>query len=195
MSVKRLSLAYRGLTEVPKEVVASCSVELEELDLGNNRINDLRCLVHFGKMHSLILDRNELTSHTKLPFLPNLHTLWVNHNKISNLSVFVDNVAASCPNLAFLSMMNNEAAPSYFNQGTLEQYTDFRHYVISRLPSLKVLDDTEITVEEREIAIRVYGRHQSTAGAKRKKKIFLSTIRWHHRRFWSQGLMILYYRP
>jgi Leucine-rich repeat (LRR) protein len=168
--VKRISLAYRDLAEIPQEIISEHSPAVEELDLSNNKINDLRCLVHFPKLHSLVLDRNELTSHIKLPFLPNLHTLWVNHNKVSNLSVFVENVAAGCPNLTFFSMMDNPAAPSYFNQGTLEQYTDFRYYVISYLPNLKVLDDTEITEEERQQAISVYGRRRIPAGESARKK-------------------------
>ena len=40
--------------------------------------------------------------------------------------VFIDTLAKKCPNLQILSMMNNEAAPSYFNSGTKQQYMDYR---------------------------------------------------------------------
>jgi hypothetical protein len=46
-------------------------------------------------------------------------------------------------------MMNNKAAPSYFNGGTLIEHNDYRQYVISRLPKLKMLDHKEISNEER----------------------------------------------
>ena len=59
--------------------------------------------------------------------MPNLTTLWVNHNKISNLSIFVDHLATMLPRLRHLSMLNNEACPNYFNGGTPEQYSDYRY--------------------------------------------------------------------
>ena len=40
---------------------------------------------------------------------------------------FVSTLCKSCTNLRYLSMMNNEAAPSYFNGGSYQQYTDYRY--------------------------------------------------------------------
>lgn len=42
-----------------------------------------------------------------------------------------------------------------------------RHYVISHLPRLEHLDDTEVTREEREKALKVYGRRRpgNTSGS------------------------------
>ena len=80
----------------------------------------------FEKLNSLILDNNNLNSHVKFPYLSSLETLWVNHNSIFNLSVFIEMVAKSFPKLKFLSMMDNQAAPSYFNGGTYAQYKDYR---------------------------------------------------------------------
>jgi len=68
----------------------------------------------------------------QLPSLPNLTTLWVNHNRISNLPIFVDHLASMAPRLRHLSMLNNEACPNYFNGGTLEQYTDYRYGCTAR---------------------------------------------------------------
>lgn len=59
--------------------------------------------------------------------MESLHTLWVNQNKITNLSAFIETVAKCLPNLKYFSMMNNEAAPSYFNGGTYQQYKDYRY--------------------------------------------------------------------
>eukprot|EP00118_Oscarella_pearsei_P016275 m.154126 g.154126 ORF g.154126 m.154126 type:complete len:135 (+) comp38632_c0_seq18:23-427(+) len=123
---KRVSLAYKNLSEIPRELFEDYGTEIEELDLSCNRISDFRSLNVLSRLNTLILDQNDLTAHVKLPPLSTLHTLWVNHNQIANLSLFVDNVVASCPNLRYLCMMNNEAAPSYFNKGNFQDYQDYR---------------------------------------------------------------------
>lgn len=101
-----------------------------------------------------MLDGNRITSHTKFPTLPKLKTLWVNKNKIDNLAVFMDKVVGSCPNLRFLSMLQNEACPNFFTNGTPKQYQDYRYYVICRVRTLQRLDDRDVTQEERDEAIK-----------------------------------------
>jgi Leucine-rich repeat (LRR) protein len=122
------------------------------LDLTENNftgLDDLKFLFEFTRLKTLILDKNQVQSNIRIPFLPSLLTLWVNHNQIENLAIFVENVASACPNLTYLSMMNNRAAPSYFNGGSLAEYNDYRFYTISKLVDLKMLDDRQITPEER----------------------------------------------
>lgn len=95
------------------------------LDLTENHFTgstDLRFLFSFTNLKTLILDKNLIQSNIKLPYMPTLETLWLNHNKIENLSIFIDNLEQSCPNLVYLSMINNKAAPSYFNGGSLTEY-------------------------------------------------------------------------
>lgn len=74
----------------------------------------------------LVLDHNNVTSHTSFPFLQNLELLWVNDNQIANLPLFIDNISSTFPSLQYLSMMKNKAAPSYFNGGTKQEYLDYR---------------------------------------------------------------------
>lgn len=62
-----------------------------------------------------------------------------------------------CPNLTYLSMMNNKAAPSYFNGGSLVEYNDYRLYVISKLKKLENIDANEITAEEKMQSQAIYG--------------------------------------
>ena len=88
--------------------------------------SDLRSLRGFTGLGTLILDRNKITSHVVLPPLPQLEVLWVNHNRIANLAIFVEAVGNAFPHLKHLSMMDNEAAPSYFNGGSKEDYHDYR---------------------------------------------------------------------
>ena len=51
----------------------------------------------------------------------------MNGNNISNLALFIDKITTKFPNLRYLSMMKNEAAPSYFNGGTKQEYLDYRY--------------------------------------------------------------------
>ena len=92
---------------------------------------DLRCLSGLDRLTTLNLDSNRLDSHAKFPSLLNLRVLWVNRNDVTNLSLFVENLAVSCPRLSHLSMMNNAAAPSYFNGGSRQEYYDYRCVVLS----------------------------------------------------------------
>ncbi|XP_071098796.1 leucine-rich melanocyte differentiation-associated protein-like [Haliotis cracherodii] len=153
---RRWTLAYLDLVEVPFDLAEKYGGLIEELDLSYNRVTDLRFMSDFPKVSTLILDHNNISCQVKLPPLPELNTLWVNHNKIRNLGVFVATISKTCPNLKFLSMMNNEAAPSYFNGGSYQQYVDFRYYVISKIPTLEALDDKQVTSDERREAERIY---------------------------------------
>ncbi|XP_069137018.1 leucine-rich melanocyte differentiation-associated protein-like [Argopecten irradians] len=165
----RQNLAYQSLTEVPPELIERDGCKTAELDLTHNKISDLRFLVDYPHLKTLILDHNHIGSHVKIPSMNKLHTLWLNHNKISNLSTFVATLVKSCPNLRYLSMMNNEAAPSFFNGGTFQQYIDYRYFVISRLQKLDALDDKIIQENERAEAERIYGRSKSRRKSTKKK--------------------------
>lgn len=104
-----------------------------------------------------MLDGNGLNTHTKFPFLPNLRTLWLNNNKIENISIILDTLVQSTPNLKELSLLKNPCCPNYLTGGKPSEYADYRQYVISRLQKLEVLDTTAITTEERNKAEQVYG--------------------------------------
>ncbi|XP_072046798.1 leucine-rich melanocyte differentiation-associated protein-like [Amphiura filiformis] len=166
----RLTLAYQELTEVPPNVVKNYAAATRELDLSFNKISELRSLEGFYSINTLILDNNDIKSHVKFPPLPNLHTLWINRNRISNLTVFIENIAREFPKLTYLSMMNNSAAPSYFNGGSYQQYTDYRYYVISQLPDLTMLDDKPVDAEERYEAEKIYKPRLTVRKSKSKKK-------------------------
>lgn len=150
-------MAYLDVEGPPSDLAQKYGSHITELDLSYNRISDLRFLSEFPALTSLVLDHNQVTSQVKIPEMRQLHTLWLNHNHIKNLGMFITTLATQCPNLRILSMMNNEAAPSFFNGGSYEQYADFRHFVISRLPKLEVLDYKGVTTAERNESSRIYG--------------------------------------
>ncbi|XP_067838450.1 leucine-rich melanocyte differentiation-associated protein [Heptranchias perlo] len=169
MQVRRLSFAHQNLQEIPFINILRQTDSLEELDLSYNCLDEnLSQLGELKKLTTLILDGNCFTSHVKFAYMPRVITLWINKNKITNLPTFVAEIAKSFPQIRILSMMNNEAAPSYFNGGSLQDYIDYRHYVISQIPTLKVLDDKEVMLEERMEAERIY-RPKRSKGTSRNK--------------------------
>lgn len=161
----KLTLAFQNLNEINQKMLPESRENVYVIDLTENNLNgsnDLRFLLEFPNLNTLILDKNLIQSNIRLPLMEKLSTLWVNHNKIDNLSVFIQNITETCPNLKYLSMINNKAAPSYFNGGSLIEYNDYRLYVISKLKNLTLLDDKEVTPEERTQSLSLYGKTRST---------------------------------
>jgi hypothetical protein len=144
------------LDSIPDRLLPPDKHLTEYFDLTENKLDDLRFLIDFPNLQTLIVDKNQINSNVKIPHLDMLHTLWINHNQITNLSVFIQTLNTHCPQLKYLSMMNNPAAPSFFNGGSYKQYVDYRHYVISQLPRLIMLDDRQVSLEERQEAERIY---------------------------------------
>ncbi|XP_068164544.1 leucine-rich melanocyte differentiation-associated protein [Antennarius striatus] len=168
-SYQWLSFAHQSLTEIPYSTILPQTDTLEVLDLSYNLLDENPALLgRLEKLSTLILDGNNYTSHIKFPYMPSVTTVCVNKNKINNLPVFVEEIRRKLPNLRILSMMNNEAAPSYFNGGSLTQYRDYRQYVISQIPGLEILDDTLVLEKERLQARRTYQLTQS--GPSRRKR-------------------------
>ncbi|XP_034471086.1 leucine-rich repeat-containing protein 72 [Hippoglossus hippoglossus] len=166
-----LSFAYQGLTEIPYETILTQTDTLEVLDLSYNLLDENPVLLgQLEKLSTLILDCNKYTSHVKFPYMPSVTTVCINKNKINNLPVFVEEIRRKFPNIKILSMMNNEAAPSYFNGGSLTQYKDYRQYVISQIPGLEILDDTEVLEKERAQARKTYRLQQSSHGSRKRKE-------------------------
>ncbi|XP_056113800.1 uncharacterized protein LOC130090450 [Rhinichthys klamathensis goyatoka] len=170
---QRLSFAYQGLLEIPYDTILQHQDTLEVLDLSYNLLDERNPALLGGleKLSTLILDCNNYNAHVKFPYMPSLTTLWINKNKISNLPIVVEEISCKFPNIKILSMMNNEAAPSYFNGGSRTQYIDYRQYVISQISSLEVLDDTEVQVKERELAQKTYRMQRIKESRSRRKEL------------------------
>ena len=122
----RLSLAYRDLSTIPEKILAKYAKNVVELDLTGNQLTDLRCLAEFVNLRILVLDNNGVTDKYRFSKMPRLETLWLNNNAIKNLAIFVEHLSSALPCLKHISMMNNEAAPSYFNGGRKSEYNDYR---------------------------------------------------------------------
>ncbi len=97
----------------------------------------------------------------------------LNKNRLQDIYKLVDEIRNACPVLTHLSLLGNEACPyriiptsgtssnnntdlSAFAQSRLEEeYQRYRHLLIFRIPTLKFLDASEISLNERRIATQL----------------------------------------
>ncbi|KAG8230293.1 hypothetical protein J437_LFUL010196 [Ladona fulva] len=155
---ERLSLAYENLEDLPYNLIECFAGFAKTLDLSHNRFMNVDFLSRFTGLTAIILDHNLISSNTVFPYLPNVTLVWLNHNKIKQLHPFIRKLRTSFPELRYLSLMGNEAAPSYLNGGSVYEYFQYRLFVISWFPHLIHLDDCVVTNEQREEAKRLYHR-------------------------------------
>ncbi|XP_058794637.1 leucine-rich melanocyte differentiation-associated protein-like [Phymastichus coffea] len=154
-----LSLAFENLFHMPYDIIENYGTKIQTLDISHNKFGrNLHFLAEFENLHSLILDHNNIDALSVFPFMPTLELLWLNGNKIEELYPFLKNLYKSFPNLRFLSLMGNKAAPSYFNGGSFYDYLQYRLFVISWFPHLEHLDDRTVTPEQRVEAKRLFKR-------------------------------------
>jgi len=145
-----LSLAFNNLQSdlVTKEMLNHFKHTVKELDISNNSLTDLDFLMEFYQLHTLIVDNNQISGHSKFPYLPKLAALYINCNLImeSELELFLSSVRISCPNLQYLSLLGNEACPCFSKQP--HRYYNYRIFIISQLRKLTQLDSSPVTPEE-----------------------------------------------
>ncbi|XP_078036617.1 leucine-rich melanocyte differentiation-associated protein isoform X2 [Augochlora pura] len=157
--IDSLSLAFEQLFYMPFDIIENYANTVHTLDISHNKFSrNLQFLAEFENLTSLNLDHNSLDDYTVFPYMPKLQLLWLNHNNIEELYPFVKNLYESVPNLRYLSLMGNKAAPSYLNGGSFYDYLQYRLYIISWFPHLVHLDDRVVTPEQRKEAKRLFKR-------------------------------------
>jgi hypothetical protein len=102
-------------------------------------------------VHTLILDKNGLSSLARAPTLPAVRTLWLNNNALASLVDVLDSVAAAFPGVTYLSLMRNPASPPLVvaSEADVAAAARYRLYVLFRLPRLAFLDAAQVTDAER----------------------------------------------
>ncbi|EFN86677.1 leucine-rich melanocyte differentiation-associated protein isoform X2 [Harpegnathos saltator] len=154
-----LSLAYENLLYMPMDIIETYGVTIDTLDISYNKFSrNLQFLLEFDHLTSLNLDHNIIDEHTVFPYMPQLELLWLNHNGINTLYPFIKNLCKSLPNLRYLCLMGNNAAPSYLNDGTSYDHLQYRLFVISWFPMLVHLDDSKVTADQRREARKLFKR-------------------------------------
>ncbi|CAL1263732.1 unnamed protein product [Larinioides sclopetarius] len=131
---KKITAAYQNMRAIPNVLMDNYSEWVEVLDLSHNKLRDVSSLVEMKNLHTLILDHNLIVSTTVLPRLPRLRVLWLNFNLISEVSLFIPPLARSCPNLRYLSLMGNLAAPIISDPATSEAQGIYRISTKTRIP-------------------------------------------------------------
>eukprot|EP00004_Rigifila_ramosa_P025145 TRINITY_DN7474_c0_g1_i1.p1 TRINITY_DN7474_c0_g1~~TRINITY_DN7474_c0_g1_i1.p1 ORF type:complete len:183 (-),score=38.08 TRINITY_DN7474_c0_g1_i1:3-551(-) len=129
----------------------------------------LRFTVKPTKHSSICLSRSFFFSSSSeqskqsLPYLPKLTTLSLNGNIIDSLSLFLDALSISAPNLTNISLLKNPGVPGF--SAPPEEVTRYRCYLVNRLPKLKYIDTSPVTETERKESRRVLTFTLSTPSA------------------------------
>ncbi|XP_058433958.1 leucine-rich melanocyte differentiation-associated protein isoform X1 [Marmota monax] len=118
-------------------------------------LGSLEGLSAFRSLEELILDNNLLGDDLVLPGLPQLHTLTLNKNRITDLERLLDHLAEVTPALEYLSLLGNVACPNELVslEKDEEDYKRYRCFVLHKLPNLKFLDARKVTRQERKEAL------------------------------------------
>nr|XP_061791494.1 leucine-rich melanocyte differentiation-associated protein-like [Nerophis lumbriciformis] len=120
------------------------------LDLSFNQLRSLAGLGMFTELEELVVDNNLLGNDLRLPGLPNLHTLTLNKNNLTDIEALLEHLADVTPSLRYLSLLGNEACPNQLVSPDKDEddYQRYRYFVLHKLPNLKFLDTRKVTRKE-----------------------------------------------
>ncbi|XP_071955088.1 leucine-rich repeat-containing protein 72-like [Antedon mediterranea] len=143
--VTQLYMANRKLA---KDGDLSQFKNLKYLWLNGNRLRHITCLTKNYHMTELYLQDNELVDiNGALGHLTCLHTIMMQNNQLTKLEQTVKEFKAM-QNLRVLNLSGNPVA----------QEPEYRFYVIHYVPSLQLLDRTEVLKQERDTAVQYYNQ-------------------------------------
>ncbi|XP_026209844.1 leucine-rich melanocyte differentiation-associated protein [Anabas testudineus] len=122
----------------------------KRLDLSFNQLRSLAGLKMFTELEELVVDNNLLGNDLQLPKLPNLHTLTLNKNQLTDIEALLEHLAEVTPSLEYLSLLGNEACPNQLVSLDKDEddYQRYRYFVLHKLPQLKFLDTRKVTKKE-----------------------------------------------
>ncbi|XP_023182648.1 leucine-rich melanocyte differentiation-associated protein [Xiphophorus maculatus] len=120
------------------------------LDLSFNQLRSLAGLKMFTELEELVVDNNLLGNDLQLPRLPKLHTLTLNKNQLTDIEALLEHLADVTPSLEYLSLLGNEACPNQLVSLDKDDddYQRYRYFVLYKLPQLKFLDSRKVTKKE-----------------------------------------------
>ena len=113
---------------------------IKNLKFFNSFLNDISIVSQCKSIESATFSKNNISSLRCFKNLQNLRELSLAENNISDINELI--YLGTCPNLTKLWLKNNPISKS----------NEYRYQVIKKIPSLKYLDDEEITPEERTMA-------------------------------------------
>ena len=113
---------------------------IKNLKFFNSFLKDISIVSQCKSIESATFSKNNISSLRCFKNLQNLRELSLAENNISDINELI--YLGTCPNLTKLWLKNNPISKS----------NEYRYQVIKKIPSLKYLDDEEITPEERTMA-------------------------------------------
>lgn len=124
----------------------------DSIDFTNN---DLRALANFprlNRLQHLLLTNNRISKiETGLNnYVPNLHTVVLTNNALSELGDLEPLI--ECKKLTHLSILDNPVTKK----------PHYRHYLIYKLPQLRVLDFNKVTLNEKKEANNLFRKADGT---------------------------------
>ncbi|KAL4646836.1 leucine-rich repeat-containing protein 72 isoform X1 [Arapaima gigas] len=146
--VTQLNLAKKGLVRIPD---FSRFPVLQYLWLNNNKITKFSCPTTKCCLTELYLQNNQITSISgALGHLTNLQVLLLHNNRLRALEETV----------AELRRMQRLHTASFF-LNPFTQDSRYRHSVVHRLPSVRILDRREVKQDERNAAFQMFSPDRS----------------------------------
>uniref|UniRef100_A0A8C8HS21 Leucine rich melanocyte differentiation associated n=1 Tax=Oncorhynchus tshawytscha TaxID=74940 RepID=A0A8C8HS21_ONCTS len=108
----------------------------------------------FTGLEELVVDNNLLGNDLQLPRLPTLHTLTLNKNQLTDIEALLEHLAEATPSLQYLSLLGNEACPNQLVSLDKDEddYQRYRYFVLHKLPTLKFLDTRKVCKTEQQEA-------------------------------------------
>uniref|UniRef100_A0A3P8PVR2 Leucine rich melanocyte differentiation associated n=1 Tax=Astatotilapia calliptera TaxID=8154 RepID=A0A3P8PVR2_ASTCA len=108
----QISYIGHDCKEIPEFLGETYGQFARRLDLSFNQLRSLAGLKMFTELEELIVDNNLLGNDLQLPRLPNLHTLTLNKNHLTDIEALLEHLADVTPSLEYLSLLGNEACPN-----------------------------------------------------------------------------------
>lgn len=141
--VHEYQLTLRGLGIQIIENLGVTENQFDAIDLTDNAIATLDGFPKLTKVRTLYVTNNKVArlSETLGESLPNLEWLVLTNNRVSKFSE-LDKCLRGLPRLKYLSLVDNPVVRG----------SDYRLFVISRCPGIKMLDYCKVTEAERAAA-------------------------------------------
>ncbi|XP_033957205.1 leucine-rich melanocyte differentiation-associated protein isoform X2 [Pseudochaenichthys georgianus] len=108
----QISYIGHDCKDIPDFLGDTYGLFARRLDLSFNQLRSLAGLEMFIELEELIVDNNLLGNDLLLPRLPNLHTLTLNKNQLTDIEALLEHLADVTPSLKYLSLLGNEACPN-----------------------------------------------------------------------------------
>ncbi|XP_036429920.1 leucine-rich melanocyte differentiation-associated protein [Colossoma macropomum] len=139
---------------IPEFLAVKYGSIARRLDLSFNRLRSLTGLKAFSQLEELIVDNNLLGNDLRLPRLPQLHTLTLNKNQLTDIEDLLEHLQEVTPALEYLSLLGNEACPNQLVSLDKDEddYQRYRYFVLHKLKNLKFLDSRKVTQTEQQEA-------------------------------------------